>query len=130
MSNEVKAFKTQKTLAIIYKKHLLKHSNVIPTIWAMKIKSFSSGSFKSFKASFCVRGDLQKKAIEEIDTYAPVIPWSTVYLLLIISLVLKLQARSTNFSNASVQTDIVKRDVWLADCQLMQRNAFNSCINI
>ena len=73
MSNEVKALKARKTWTLIHKKHLPKNAKVIPTTWAMQIKRFPSGAFRSFKARFCVRGDLQKKAIEEVDTYAPIV---------------------------------------------------------
>eukprot|EP00957_Ditylum_brightwellii_P126441 9638214-Ditylum_brightwellii.AAC.1 len=113
MSNEIKALKVWKTWTLIHKKHSPKNAKVIPTTWAMKIKRFPSGTFRSFKARFCVRGDLQKKAIEEIDTYAPVVQWSTVHLMLIISLVLKLQTRSTNFSNALAQADIKGDPVYI-----------------
>eukprot|EP00957_Ditylum_brightwellii_P027674 2091957-Ditylum_brightwellii.AAC.1 len=79
----------------------------------MNIKRFPSGAFRSFKARFCVRGDLQKKAIEEIDTYAPIVQWSTVRLMLIISLVLKLQTRSTGFSNTFAQADMKGDPVYI-----------------
>eukprot|EP00957_Ditylum_brightwellii_P186148 14171742-Ditylum_brightwellii.AAC.1 len=71
MFNEVKALKAWKTWTLIHKKHSPKNAKVIPTTWAIKIKRFLSGAFRSFKAKFYARGDLQKKAIEEIDTYAP-----------------------------------------------------------
>eukprot|EP00957_Ditylum_brightwellii_P003803 288919-Ditylum_brightwellii.AAC.1 len=52
MSNEVKALnaqKARKTWTLIYKKHLPKNAKIIPTTWAMKIKSFPGGAFRSFK---------------------------------------------------------------------------------
>eukprot|EP00957_Ditylum_brightwellii_P210690 15365263-Ditylum_brightwellii.AAC.1 len=113
MSNEIKDLKAQKTGALIHKKHPPKNTKVIPITWAMKIKMFTSRAFRSFKARFCFRGDLRKKAIEEIDIYAPVVQWSTVCLVLVVSLVLKLQTRSAGFSNAFAQADMKGDPVYI-----------------
>ena len=81
-------FDISNTWNLIPKSNLPKTIKVIPTTWAMKIKRFPNRAFRSFKARFCVRGDLQKKAVTDIDTLSPVVQWSTVCLMLIISVVL------------------------------------------
>jgi len=53
-----------------------------------------------------VRGDLQKKQVEDIDTYSPVVQWSTVRLMLVLSEMLNLANKSTDFSNAFAQADM------------------------
>ena len=73
MKKEVSALKKRTTWFLVPKWKLPKGAKIIPTTWAMKIKRFPSGAFRSFKARFCVRGDLQKKAVNDIDTYSPVI---------------------------------------------------------
>ena len=60
------------------KSSLPKNAKVIPVTWAFKTERFTSGEFRSFKARFCVRGDLQKKAVSDLDTYSPVAQWSSV----------------------------------------------------
>ena len=80
----------------------------------MNIKRFPSGVFTSFKARFCVRGDLQKKAINELDTYSPVLQWLTVQLMLLMSIILKLSTRSTDFSNAFAQADMKGEPVYIS----------------
>eukprot|EP00957_Ditylum_brightwellii_P029004 2191316-Ditylum_brightwellii.AAC.1 len=72
----------------------------------MKIKQFPIGASRSFKARFYIRGDLQKKAVNDIDTYSPVAQWATVHLMLIISIMLQLKTRSTDFNNAFAQADM------------------------
>ena len=73
---------------------------VIPTTWAFKIKGFSDGSFCSFKSRFCVRGNLQKKEVDDLETYSPVVQWATVRLTPILSVVFNLKTKATDFSNA------------------------------
>ena len=58
MSKEITALKNRNTWNLIPKSNLPKTIKVIPTTWAMKIKRFPNGAFRSFKARFCVRGDL------------------------------------------------------------------------
>eukprot|EP00957_Ditylum_brightwellii_P078385 5960284-Ditylum_brightwellii.AAC.1 len=72
MTKEVNAFQKRRTWTLVTKFKLPESVKVIPTTWAMKIKQFPSGAFRSFKARFYVRGDLQKKAVNDIDTYSPV----------------------------------------------------------
>ena len=61
---------------------------------------------KKFKARLCVRGDVQKRRTEEpMDTYAPVVQWSTVHLMLILIQIMKLKTLSFDFSNAFAQAE-------------------------
>ena len=61
-------------------------SPIIPGTWAFKCKRKPDGSFRKFKARFCVRGDVQKtKSGVDLDTYSPVVQWSTVRLMLFMS---------------------------------------------
>ena len=55
------------------------------------------------KASFCVKGDLQKEGIDFFDTYAPVVKWSTIRMLLIETLSRNWTTRQVDFTNAFAQ---------------------------
>eukprot|EP00957_Ditylum_brightwellii_P031386 2379564-Ditylum_brightwellii.AAC.1 len=57
-------------------------------LWHTRLKGQPSGNFKSFKARFCVRGDLQNKQVSDIDNYSPVAQWSSVRLMLILPIIL------------------------------------------
>ena len=69
----------------------------VPSTWAFKIKRYPDGHVKTFKARFCVRGDRQKEGVDYFETWAPVVQWSTVHIVMILAIKLNL---------ISVQCDI------------------------
>ena len=64
--------------------------NAIKITWVFKFKSFPNGVMRKLKARFCVRGYMQIEDIDFVDTFVPVIQWTNVRTLLIISLQLTL----------------------------------------
>ena len=63
-------------------------------------KQYPDGSLKKYKDCFCVRGNQQIEGVDVFDTYAPVVSWITVQVLLVISLVLGLQMQHVDYTNA------------------------------
>lgn len=84
---------------------------VIKSTWAFRQKRAPSGDATKKKARFCVRGDLQSK-FEEFESYSPVVHWSTVRLMLILSIVHGLETRQVDYVNAFAQADLDK-DVFI-----------------
>ena len=82
--------------------------NVLPSTWAFRIKRFPNGLIRKFKARFCARGDKQIHGVDFFDTYAPVVSWTTVRLLLILSLELELATRQVDYTAAFVHADVEK----------------------
>jgi hypothetical protein len=83
--------------------------NVLPCIWALKRKLYPDGSIKKLKARLCCRGDRQRSGVDyHDDIFSPVVSWSTVRLLLILSLVMNLATLQIDFTAAFVQADIDK----------------------
>ena len=82
--------------------------HVLPSIWAFRIKRFTDGTLRKLKAQFCVRGDKQIEGVDFFDTYAPVINWTTVRLVLILSIILNLQTVQVDYTCAFVHADIDK----------------------
>jgi hypothetical protein len=71
--------------------------NVLPSTQAFKIKQYPDGRVKKIKARFCARGDRQQEGIDSFETWAPVVQWSTVRIVMTLTVKLKL---------ISVQCDI------------------------
>ena len=80
--------------------------NVIPSAWAYRIKRFPGGLVHKLKARFCVRGDKQEKGIDVFETYAPVVSWTTVRLLLLLFIILNLKSMQVDYTAAFVQAPI------------------------
>ena len=64
--------------------------NILPGRWAFKCKRYPNRLIKKLKARFCVRGDRQIENVDFFSTFAPVMNWTTVRLLLILSVLLGL----------------------------------------
>ena len=64
-----------------------KDMHVISGTWAFKIKRFPSGLVRKLKARFCCRGDQQIEGVDFFETFAPVVSWTTVRLMLILSII-------------------------------------------
>ena len=58
-------------------------SKILPGTWVFHCKRAPTGIITKFKARYCVQGDLQEDALE---TYAPVVSWSTIRLVLVFTL--------------------------------------------
>ena len=107
MEEEVDNLEKRKTWTVIPKSSVPKKAQVIPSTWAFKCKRFPDGSFRKFKARFCVRGDVQKRKTDEpMNTFAPVVQWSTVRFMLVLSSILNLDTLATDFSNAFAQAEL------------------------
>jgi hypothetical protein len=87
--------------------------NVLPSTWAFKIKRYPDGRLRKFKARFCARGDRQVEGIDYFEKYAPVVSWTTVRLMISLSINYGWATRQVDFSNAFVQADL-KEDVYIS----------------
>jgi hypothetical protein len=85
-------------------------SRILPCTWIFRRKRhLADGTIKKFKARCCVRGDLQET---QLETFAPVIAWSTTRLLLTFALVLDWSTSSIDFASAFVQAKL-NEPVWI-----------------
>ena len=82
--------------------------NVLPCVWALKRKLFPDGTVKKLKSRACAGGHRQKKFVDYHSVFSPVVSWSTVRLLLILSIIMNLSTRQIDFTSAFVHADIDK----------------------
>ena len=80
--------------------------NVLDSVWAFKIKRFPDGLVKKFKARFCVRGDQQLEGVDFFETYAPVVQWTTICLMLTLEVLLNLKSKQGNVTAAFLHADL------------------------
>jgi len=84
--------------------------NVIDSIWAFKLKRYPDGLIKKFKARFCARGDQQLEGVDFFETYAPVVQWTTVRLLLILEILLNLKSKQGDVTAAFLHADLDEKE--------------------
>jgi Reverse transcriptase (RNA-dependent DNA polymerase) len=85
-------------------------TKILPGIWVFRRKrNPGTGAITKYKGRFTVRGDLQEGVF---DTFAPVVQWSTIRMLMAISLKYGYHTRSIDFSSAFVQAEL-KTPVWI-----------------
>jgi hypothetical protein len=64
---------------------------VLSGVWALERKRYPDGSIRKLKARYCARGFEQVEGVDYFETFAPVVMWLTVRLLLIMSILLELE---------------------------------------
>ena len=89
-----------------------KKRTVLPSTWAFRLKRLPDGTPLKFKARFCVRGDRQVTGVDCFETYAPVIQWSTVRLLLTLILANNWVTKQVDYTNAFAQATL-KEEVYI-----------------
>lgn len=84
--------------------------DIIPTLWICKRKRKPDGSLDKFKGRITVRGDLMKSY--GFDTFAPVCAWSTIRMVLILSLTWGWTTCTCDYSNAFIHATL-ETPVWI-----------------
>ena len=92
--------------------------------WAFKLKRTPNGVAYRYRSRFCFQGDQQEYGINRFETFAPVIQWSTVRLLLILILTNKWKTKVIDYTNAfpqaKIDTDISVEPPALFGCRMGQ----------
>jgi hypothetical protein len=86
--------------------------NILPSTWAFKCKRYPDGDVRKLKARFCPRGDCQIEGVDFFETYAPVVNWQTVRIMLVMSLLLQLSTKQVDYMAAFVHADIDRDPEW------------------
>ncbi len=83
---------------------------ILPAIWSFRRKRAPDWSILKHKARVCPHGGHQVEGEHFWETYAPVVNWRTVRLVLVLSLLRNLQSRQIDYVNAYTQAP--------ADCDI------------
>ena len=83
---------------------------VLKGTWALQLKGTPDGVAYRHHSRFCVRGGQQEYGVNYFETFAPVVQWSTIRLLLIQILTTQWKTRVIDYTNtfpqANIDTDI------------------------
>jgi hypothetical protein len=86
--------------------------HVLPSTWAFECKRFPDGIIRKLKARFCARGDRQIEGLNFFETFAPVVAWETIRIMLILSIIFDLATLQVDYTAAFVHADIDKPPNW------------------
>ena len=75
-------------------------------VWSMKRKRNPLGEIIKYKARFCAHGGQTEKGVHYANTFAPVVTWTTIRFLLILSLVHGWHTRQIDFVLAYPQAKV------------------------
>lgn len=92
-------------MALVLKQHTC-HKILKGTWGGFKLKRLPDGTPLKYKERYCCQGDMQTEGINYFDTYAPVVQWSTVRLVLILTLKNGWSTRQVDYTNAFAQADL------------------------
>ena len=67
---------------------------------------YPDGRVKKLKARFCAQGDKQIEGADFFETYAPVVSWNTVRMLLALEVHLGLASCQVDYTSAFVHADL------------------------
>ena len=117
MVKEIRQLIQQRTWSSIPRVNVPKAQNgtnrpILKGTWAFKLKRLPDGTPHKFKARYCVRGDLQREGVDYFETYAPVVQWSTVRLLLTLILSNNWTTKQVDYTNAFAQAEL-KEEVYI-----------------
>lgn len=81
-------------------------ARLLSSIWSYRRKRRPNGELLKHKARICVDGSQQLFGRDFWETYAPVVTWSTIRLILLLSTILNLKSRQVNYTQAFPQADL------------------------
>ncbi len=106
MEVELNDHETRKHWTLMERRDLPQGAKTIMAIWSFKRKRFPDGTLNKHKAHLCAHGGQQMWGQDYWDTYAPVVTWASVHLLLIVAKIHGLDSKSIDFVLAFPQADL------------------------
>jgi Reverse transcriptase (RNA-dependent DNA polymerase) len=81
-------------------------ARLLNAIWSYRRKRRPDGVLLKHKSRICVDGSQQQYGVDYWETYAPVVHWSTVRMVLVLSALLKLKSRQVDYTQAFPQAPL------------------------
>ena len=112
MLKEVEEHESRDRWEVFARKDLPAGTKTILSVWAFKRKFHPDVQIYKHKARLNAHGRIQRWGVDYWETYAPVINWISVRLLLILTVMHKLEIKSIDFVLAFPQAEL-KRSVYM-----------------
>ena len=112
MVKEIDEHESRRHWELVERIKLPKGAKTILSVWAFKRKRLPDGTILKHKAHLNAHGGMQKWGIDYYETYALVVNWISVRILLALSIIHKLESKSIDFVLAFPQADL-EREVFM-----------------
>ena len=106
MPKEISDHEQRENWKLIDRNDMPPGTKTIMSIWSFKRKWIPDGRLNKHKARLCAHGGMQTWGQNYWETYAPVVNWASVWLLLAIAKIHNLPSRSIDFVLAFPQADL------------------------
>ena len=83
--------------------------HVLPGNWVFICKRYPDGSERMLRAIFCVMGDKLTEGVDYFETFAPVVNWNNVCLLLNLSIVVDLETKRVDYKCAFYTQKLIEK---------------------
>ena len=107
MLEEIEVHEKHKHWTLINRNDMPTGAKTIMAIWSFKRKRYPDGSLNKHKARLCTRGGQKNWSQDYWDTYAPVVTWASVRLLLIVAKIHQMDSKSIDFVLTFLQEDLL-----------------------
>ena len=106
MLEEIEVHEKRYHWKVMGRKDLPPEAKTIMAIWSFKRKQYPDGSLNRHKSRLCAHGGQQTWGQDYWDTYAPLVTWASVRLILVVAKILKIDYKSIDFVPAFPQADL------------------------
>ena len=112
MQKEIEEHQRRDHWETFWRKDMPSGAKTILSVWAFKVKRYPNGRILKHKARLNAHGGMQRWVVDYWETYATVVNWISVRLLLILSVIHNLDTKSIDFVLAFLQATL-ERDVFM-----------------
>ena len=113
MSEELERMDDNEIYEEILRSAVPKGHRILRAVWSHRRKTTPEGAVYRHRSRLCVDGSRQQYGIDYHDTYSPVVSWTTVRLLLILSNLLNLYSHKVDYVQAFSQATLDDEDVFM-----------------
>lgn len=106
MLKEIAVHEDRNHWDVISRSDLPSGAKTIMAIWSFKRKRLPDGQILKYKARLCAHGGMQQWGVNYWETYAPVVNWMSVRILLAVASIHRLETRSIDFVLAFPQAKL------------------------
>jgi hypothetical protein len=109
---EIEGLQEIETFEYIPKSKLPPKNRYVDLIWKYRRKRCPDGSLKKHKARLCVNGSRNIQGIDYMESFAPVVQWSTIRMVNTLAAMHNLKGKQIDFTQAFPQAKL-KEDIYL-----------------